>query len=102
MHLVRKQYRALCLRFHPDKSNGDEDKFKRTGAAYELIKSGCEDLAAEKPDFEALADVTGAFSKMKQEQESAFDNVGENYASGGSSCDGSDNSQVEDSDYDAE
>lgn len=34
---VRQRYRSLALQHHPDKAGGDETKFKRLSAAYELL-----------------------------------------------------------------
>ena len=33
---IKKKYRALCKEHHPDK-NGDQEKFKEIGAAYEIL-----------------------------------------------------------------
>ena len=34
---IKKAYRKLSLKLHPDKPSGDEEKFKELGAAYEIL-----------------------------------------------------------------
>jgi molecular chaperone DnaJ len=36
---IKKAYRTLALKYHPDKSGGDEDKFREIQSAYELINT---------------------------------------------------------------
>jgi molecular chaperone DnaJ len=47
---IKKQYRALSKKYHPDvnKEAGSEDKFKKINEAYEKLKLGKE---ADKPPF---------------------------------------------------
>lgn len=42
---VKKAYRKLALRYHPDLTSGDEAKFKQIVEAYEMIKSRSESSA---------------------------------------------------------
>lgn len=35
---IKKSYKRLCLKYHPDKQNGDENKFIKIQKAYELLK----------------------------------------------------------------
>ena len=37
---VKRAYRKLANKYHPDKENGDEEKFKQIQQAYDNIKSG--------------------------------------------------------------
>ena len=34
---IKKRYKKLALRFHPDKNGGDEEKFKSISLAYEVL-----------------------------------------------------------------
>jgi DnaJ-class molecular chaperone len=35
---IRKVYKSLALKYHPDKSNGDLEQFKRINMAYQILK----------------------------------------------------------------
>jgi DnaJ-class molecular chaperone len=37
--MLRKAYKAMSLKLHPDKPGGNMEKFLKMFAAYELIKS---------------------------------------------------------------
>ena len=45
---VKKAYRKLANKHHPDKEGGNEEKFKEIKEAYELIKLGKEKSKANK------------------------------------------------------
>lgn len=34
---IKKKYRSLCLKYHPDKNNGDDVQFKKINEAYETL-----------------------------------------------------------------
>ena len=34
---IKKKYRELCLRYHPDKNNGEDTMFKQINEAYETL-----------------------------------------------------------------
>ncbi len=34
---IKKSYRMLSLQYHPDKNNGDDEKFKEISEAYEVL-----------------------------------------------------------------
>ena len=35
---IKKSYRKLSLKYHPDKNNGDDTKFKQINEAYQNFK----------------------------------------------------------------
>ena len=37
---IKKEFRKLSLKYHPDKRSGDEDKFKEINEAYQIL---CDD-----------------------------------------------------------
>ena len=36
---IKKKYRELCFKYHPDKNNGDDETFKRIQSAYEILSN---------------------------------------------------------------
>ncbi|PQZ55583.1 MULTISPECIES: J domain-containing protein [Bacillus] len=43
MNVIKKQYRSLAKKYHPDTGNGSEEKMKKINVAYEEL---CQQLAA--------------------------------------------------------
>ena len=37
---IKKAYQRLAMKFHPDRNNGSDEKFKEIQAAYEKVKDG--------------------------------------------------------------
>ena len=48
---IRKQYRKLCLKYHPDKNNGNDEQFKKIKEAYEILYN---DETRKKYDIQLL------------------------------------------------
>ena len=38
---IRRQYRQLSLRYHPDKDTGNQEKFMKIAKAYEAYVKNC-------------------------------------------------------------
>jgi len=50
---IKKAYKKLAMKFHPDRNDGKDDKFKEIQAAYEKIKDGEPEPERWKaPDFD--------------------------------------------------
>jgi molecular chaperone DnaJ len=54
---IKKAYRDLSKKHHPDKKDGDEDKFKEISQAYEILKD-----PKKKSQFDHFGSVDDAFS----------------------------------------
>lgn len=48
---IKKQYRKLCLKYHPDKNNGKDKEFKRIKEAYDILY---DDDQRKKYNFQKL------------------------------------------------
>ena len=53
---IKKAYRTLSKKYHPDKEGGDEDKFKEIAEAYEVLSN---------PEKRKRYDETGEYGKEK-------------------------------------
>lgn len=64
---IKKQYKKLALRYHPDKANGDSEKFKEINEAYQKLTKCPEDSMGNL--FEELmrqmGQMGGAFGRPK-------------------------------------
>jgi molecular chaperone DnaJ len=61
---IKKAYRKLAVKYHPDKNPGDktaEDKFKELGEAYEVLSSDEKRAAYDRYGHQAFAQGGGGF-----------------------------------------
>ena len=61
---VKKAYRKLAVKYHPDKNPGDksaEDKFKELGEAYEVLSNEDKRAAYDRYGHQAFTQGGGGF-----------------------------------------
>lgn len=46
---IKKAYRKLSLKYHPDKPNGDQEKFKKINEAYQVLSDGNKRRQYDRP-----------------------------------------------------
>lgn len=46
---IKKAYRKLSLKYHPDKPNGDQEKFKKINEAYQVLSDGNKRQQYDRP-----------------------------------------------------
>lgn len=88
---IKKAYRSLAHKYHPDKSGGDENRFKEINEAYQIL--GDEKKRAQYDQFGATFDQTqrqGGFNWGGFGQGSGFDFGGGGFDFGQSEFDFSD------------
>ena len=52
---IKSAYRKLAMKNHPDRTGGDDSKFKEISAAYDKIKTKEDRDRMERPDFDAFS-----------------------------------------------
>ncbi|MFV1990257.1 MAG: DnaJ domain-containing protein [Acidimicrobiales bacterium] len=57
---VTKAYRALAQKWHPDAQGGDEDRFKKVSAAYDVV--GDESKRKEYDQLRSMGPMAGGFA----------------------------------------
>src|ERR1700722_17359333 len=61
---IKKSYRRLAIKYHPDKNPGDktaEDKFKELGEAYEILSNADKRAAYDRFGHQAFTHGGGGF-----------------------------------------
>jgi|APSaa5957512622_1039677.scaffolds.fasta_scaffold84931_2 curved DNA-binding protein CbpA len=57
---IKKAYRNLAVKYHPDKPDGDEDKFKEVNESYEFLK-----VASKRVKYDCELESQRAAEKAK-------------------------------------
>lgn len=60
---IKKAYRKLSLKHHPDRDGGDEHKFKEIAAAYEILSDPEKRKAYDQYGLEGVDDESGASAR---------------------------------------
>lgn len=85
---IKKAYRKVAMKFHPDKNPGDkaaEEKFKEAAEAYEVLSS--EDKKARYDRYGHAGMGQGGFSGGGMNMEDIFERFGDFFGEGGSPFD---------------
>lgn len=98
---IKKAYRKLAIKYHPDKNPGDkvaEEKFKEATEAYEVLRDEKKRQTYDQFGFEGVAGMAGGFdaSAMHDFEDifgGGFSSIFENFFSGGFSGFGSSGTQ---------
>jgi molecular chaperone DnaJ len=94
---IKKAYRKLAIKFHPDKNPGDasaEDKFKDAAEAYEVLSNGEKKAKYDRFGHAGMGN-SGGFSGQGMNMEDIFENFGDifggafNFGGGGGGSRGS-------------
>jgi len=62
---VKKAYKRLALQYHPDRPNGNKEKFQQIAMAYEVLSD-----KSKRQEYDLLMKRSKMHSKSKQSQQS--------------------------------
>jgi len=69
---IKKAYKKLAMKHHPDRNDGKDEKFKEVQAAYDQVKDGPPAPDVNEYKFTSASDFSDFFKRHQQQQRQQF------------------------------